>query len=117
MIPFAAKRTYHVLNHYKSLMNCIIGLLQLVEATDTTLESLIAEGALERLNEEIKSVADAVTSLTVPTFKQVRAFEIRSCTEVFEKFATCYMFVRTLCLQAHRIGYFFAIARIFKFYR
>uniref|UniRef100_A0A0M3HPL3 Biogenesis of lysosome-related organelles complex 1 subunit 5 n=1 Tax=Ascaris lumbricoides TaxID=6252 RepID=A0A0M3HPL3_ASCLU len=42
----------------------------LVEATDTTLESLIAEGALERLNEEIKSVADAVTSLTVPTFKQ-----------------------------------------------
>ncbi|KHN73281.1 hypothetical protein Tcan_12003 [Toxocara canis] len=42
----------------------------LVEATDTTLESLIAQGALERLNKEIKLTTDAVTSLTVPTFKQ-----------------------------------------------
>ncbi|MFH4984417.1 hypothetical protein AB6A40_011126 [Gnathostoma spinigerum] len=42
----------------------------LVEASDSALESLVSNGSLERLNEEIKATTAALSRLVIPTFQK-----------------------------------------------
>lgn len=42
----------------------------LIEAADASLESLLSEGIVGRLNEEIKATTQSITNLTVPLFKK-----------------------------------------------
>ncbi|VDK45122.1 unnamed protein product [Anisakis simplex] len=42
----------------------------LVEAVDAKLESLVADGSLKNLIEEIRATSDSIRNLTVPAFKQ-----------------------------------------------